>query len=119
LDFGGRCQLYTLTLEIVGNFTYRASYTDPENLGVVLLFSGTRRNSSSNLAGKHKNVEVEGADFIRLNPEGKVVELKVMLRPLKATMTVGEEMKKRFQALTSFGTPLDVQQQPALPSSKL
>ena len=90
--------------EIIENFSYAHFYIDPQTLGVVLLFQGT-----------HKGKPVEGANFFKLNEEGKVTELKVMLRP--TTMAIGVEMKKRFRALTEFGTPLEASRLPEIPIS--
>lgn len=64
--------------------------TNPKTLQVGLVF-----------AGKHKGLQIEGVDLITLNSEGKVVELKVMFRPLKATLALADTMKQRFEALAA------------------
>ena len=47
------------------------------------------------------DLTVEGVDFFKLDDEGKVTELKVMLRPLNATMILGQAMKDHFAAMTA------------------
>ena len=42
---------------------------------------------------------INGVDLIRWNDEGRVVEFKVMLRPLKAINLVHERMARVLQAL--------------------
>jgi len=101
-------QILAWMFEIVDGLTYTQVFTDPQNLGVVLVFKG-----------KNKRIEITGADFITLNKEGQIIELKVMIRPLKATISIGEEMKKRFQVLANFGTPTEANQAHLPPSSKL
>lgn len=39
-------------------------------------------------------LKLEGADFIRTNADGKIVDLRVMIRPLKALNAVVEAMGK-------------------------
>jgi hypothetical protein len=41
-------------------------------------------------------VEVNGVDLIRWNDAGKIVEFKVMLRPLKAIHVVQQRMAARL-----------------------
>ena len=45
-----------------------------------------------------EGVSVNGVDIITWNDEGKIVEFKVMLRPLKAINLIGEKMKAMLQA---------------------
>lgn len=42
------------------------------------------------------DMTVEGVDFFKLDDEGKVTEMKVMIRPLTAAMALGETMKAHF-----------------------
>ncbi len=42
--------------------------------------------------------QLEGCDFIRLDDEGAIAELTVMIRPMSATLTVAERMKARLEA---------------------
>jgi len=77
-------------LEIIEGFHYTAVYTNVEELRVAMLFEGR--------VGKLK---VEGIDLFRLNAQGKVVELKVMLRPLSATKQIQQEMGRRLEGLVA------------------
>lgn len=43
--------------------------------------------------------EIEGCDFIRLDEDGAVKELTVMVRPLSATLQLAEQMKARLTAM--------------------
>ena len=45
-------------------------------------------------------VSVNGVDMIRWNDEGKIVDFKVMLRPLKALRVMQQKMAERLQAPT-------------------
>ena len=51
------------------------------------------------------DLSVEGVDFFKLNEQGKVTELKVMLRPLNAAMTLAETMKAHFAGMTASQGP--------------
>jgi hypothetical protein len=42
--------------------------------------------------------EIEGIDYLTLDPEGRVVELTVFLRPLKAVHAFNERMVERLGA---------------------
>jgi hypothetical protein len=44
------------------------------------------------------NRDVEGVDLIRDNPDGRVQELTVMVRPMSATMALGEAVRARLEA---------------------
>jgi len=46
-------------------------------------------------------IQVNGVDLIRWNDEGRVVEFKVMLRPLKAVNLIHERMAAMLAALQS------------------
>jgi ketosteroid isomerase-like protein len=43
-------------------------------------------------------IEVNGVDMIRWNDEGRIVDFKVMIRPLKAIEVVHRRMAERLQA---------------------
>lgn len=45
-----------------------------------------------------EGISVNGVDIIRWNDDGKIVEFKVMLRPLKAINLIGEKMGAMLQA---------------------
>ena len=44
-------------------------------------------------------IVVNGVDMIRFNESGRVIEFKVMLRPLKGIQAVQERMMKMLQAM--------------------
>lgn len=43
---------------------------------------------------------IDGVDIISWNPEGKIIEFKVMLRPLKAIDKVGGRMKNHLESMS-------------------
>jgi ketosteroid isomerase-like protein len=43
--------------------------------------------------------DIEGCDFIRLDEDGRITELTVMVRPLKATMALADAMRARLTAM--------------------
>ena len=47
-----------------------------------------------------KGILVNGVDMIRWDKDGKIVEFKVMIRPLKAINIIHQEMAARLQAAT-------------------
>ena len=46
------------------------------------------------------SIQIDGADIISWNAEGKITEFKVMLRPLKAIEVVGQKMKAQLENMT-------------------
>jgi hypothetical protein len=50
----------------------------------------------TSLAGKYVN----GVDIIRCNDEGRIVEFRVMLRPLQAINAVHEQMRSMLESLS-------------------
>jgi hypothetical protein len=46
-------------------------------------------------------IKVNGIDMIQWNIDGKIVEFKVMVRPLKAVQMVHAQMGKMLQAMTA------------------
>ena len=43
--------------------------------------------------------DIEGCDFVRLDEDGRITDLTVMVRPLKATMALAEAMRDRLTAM--------------------
>lgn len=72
--------------ESISDFTYVEEYKQ-EN-GAALVF-----------AGKVGELKVEGIDLFKLDDEGRVIELKVMLRPLNTVMLLAQNMKAKFAAM--------------------
>jgi len=47
---------------------------------------------------------VNGVDIIRINDQGKIVEFRVMIRPLQAVNAVHAQMRSMLQKLSEPGT---------------
>ena len=45
------------------------------------------------------NISVNGVDIIRWNDQGKIIDFKVMIRPLKAIGALQEKMSKALDSL--------------------
>ena len=48
---------------------------------------------------KVEGLDVTGADFLRYNDEGKVAEIMVMVRPLRAAEALARQMGARFEQI--------------------
>lgn len=81
----------TAAVHVFGNETFRyvREVVDGEN--AVLEFEVTI-----------DGVDVNGVDIIRFSPEGQIVDFKVMLRPMKAILKIGEQMSAM---LAEFADP--------------
>ena len=75
----------TLPGEGTGTFTYTKQVLSGDT--AVLEFETT-------VGGKYVN----GVDIIRSNPAGRIVEFRVMIRPLQAVTIVHEQMKAALEA---------------------
>lgn len=83
-------------IEIIEEFHYKdIDYYDYKTNRIALTFGGKIKDPKTN-----KYLNVEGIDLIRLNKDGtKVIELKVMVRPLNSLILVAQTMKNRFKQL--------------------
>ncbi len=85
------CEALVLALSTVINvfegFTYTREFATEDGMDVVLEFS-------ANVGGK----QLKGADFIKFDDDGLIVEFEVMIRPASGLMALGEEMGKRVGA---------------------
>jgi len=72
-------------ITIFKEFTYGRQFASADGLSVVLEFS-------ANVGDK----QLKGADFIRFNEDGKIVEFEVMVRPLSGLQALGAEMGQRI-----------------------
>jgi len=72
-------------IKIFEDFTYTREFATSEGKDVVLEFSAT-------VGGK----QLKGADFIKFDDDGLIVEFEVMIRPVTGLMALGEEMGKRI-----------------------
>ncbi|NOX95146.1 MAG: nuclear transport factor 2 family protein [Alphaproteobacteria bacterium] len=72
-------------IKIFEDFTYTREFATQEGKDVVLEFSAS-------VGGK----QLKGADFIKFDDDGLIVEFEVMIRPVSGLMALGEEMGKRI-----------------------
>ena len=80
-------------LDMIKNFTYIQEFYNYEDLSLVLLFEGKICEKDTN-----RLIDIQGVDLIKLNKEGQVQELKVMIRPLNSILALKDEMGKRLAA---------------------
>ncbi len=71
-------------IDVFEDFTYRREFAAEGGKDVVLEFS-------AKVSGK----KLKGADFIKFDDDGLIVEFEVMIRPASGLMALGEEMGKR------------------------
>jgi ketosteroid isomerase-like protein len=76
-------------LEVFGELRYTHRYLDEPD-GVTLQFE------TSVGADDGRRLDVEGVDIFRLDPEGRIASLTVMLRPLNATQAVAARMREQL-----------------------
>jgi hypothetical protein len=72
-------------LGVGGNFRYLHQLEDAEDRVAILEFA-------TEVDGK----QVEGIDKLTFDEEGRIIELKVMLRPASAVQVVGAKMAEEF-----------------------
>jgi hypothetical protein len=93
--FVGRDSVSGVLLGVMNTFE-DFSYSDElENGDVTTLIFNAR-------VGDKK---VQGLDLLRLNEDGKVSELTVMLRPASALMAMGEAMAPKVEGLAKGAAP--------------
>lgn len=51
---------------------------------------------------KVEGLDVTGADFLRYNEDGKIAELMVMVRPLRAAEALARQMGARFEQIENI-----------------
>ena len=76
-------------LQVFGDLRYTHRYLD-EPEGVTLQFETSVQDASG------RRLEVEGVDIFRLDVDGRIASLTVMLRPLIATQAVAERMREQL-----------------------
>jgi hypothetical protein len=72
-------------IDVFEDFVYHRQFATGDGLSVVLEFSA-----------RVGDKELKGADFIRFDEDGKIVEFEVMVRPLSGLQALGAEMGKRI-----------------------
>ena len=76
-------------IEVFGELRYTHRYLDEPD-GVTLQFE------TSVEADEGRRLDVEGVDVFRLDPDGRIASLTVMLRPLNATQAVVAQMREQL-----------------------
>jgi ketosteroid isomerase-like protein len=74
--------------EVFQNFRYVREISDPGGRDHAYVFEATVDGLS-----------ITGCDFVRTNDDGKIVDLMVMVRPLRAAEALAREMGARFEAI--------------------
>jgi ketosteroid isomerase-like protein len=89
LGRGPTTLLLAAVLEVFGELRYTHRYLDEPD-GVTLQFETTVE------AADGRRLDVEGVDVFRLDADGRIASLTVMLRPLNATQAVAERMRDQL-----------------------
>lgn len=77
------------------DFAYHRTLTSADGLNVMLEFS-------ARIGG----TQLKGIDLVRFNPDGKIAEFEVMIRPMNALMALGKMMSERAgPKLKALGDP--------------
>jgi SnoaL-like domain len=79
-------------IQVLEDFAYTDELTEDDT--VVLRFKA-----------RVGDREIEGIDFLELDPEGRVTELTVFMRPLSAVNRFNAEMTERLAAAQQGGEP--------------
>lgn len=79
-------------ITVFEDFTYHRQFVTEDGKSVTLEFS-------ARVNGR----DLKGADFIKFDDDGLIVEFEVMVRPASGLMALGEEMGKRVgEKLATF-----------------
>ena len=81
------CVAINAVSKVFENFVYTRTFASKDGFDVVLEFA-------ARVTGR----DLKGADFIKFNEAGQIVEFEVMVRPLSGLMALAEEMGKRVGA---------------------
>ena len=82
-------------MQVFENFSYHRTMVSADGLSVVLEFSA-----------RIGSAELKGIDLIRFNPDGKIAEFEVMVRPMNALIALGKAMSERAgPQLKALGDP--------------
>ena len=76
-------------LQVFGELRYTHRYLDEPD-GVTLQFETSVEDAEG------RRLEVEGVDIFRLDVDGRIASLTVMLRPLNATQAVAARMREQL-----------------------
>jgi hypothetical protein len=75
-----------LVMQVFGPLTYTNVWSNDRG-GVVMQFATT-------VPGPDKRLEIEGVDIFQLDETGQIVELRVMIRPLRGLQAVAAAMER-------------------------
>jgi hypothetical protein len=84
----------TAALHVIGNDSFR----------YVREIVGTH-DAALEFQAEVDGISVNGIDLIRWNDEGKIVDFKVLVRPLKAVNLLHAQMRAMLEALKGGGAP--------------
>lgn len=82
--------ILTGIIQLLPDLHYLSAFSN-EQRGVVLHFRGT-------MTTEERELDVEGVDILKLDEHGRIVDFRVMIRPLNSLQAVADAMKKRFEA---------------------
>lgn len=88
--YEGRQALRTIlaaVLEVFEDFRYVRELAGPDGRDHALVFEA-----------RVGDKELQGCDFLRLDDDGAVAELVVMVRPMSAMLTLAETMRAKLEA---------------------
>lgn len=74
-------------LGVFEEFAYERQFASPDGLDVALEFRA-----------KVGDRELKGIDLIRFDPDGRITDFEVMIRPASALQALAEEMGRRLAA---------------------
>eukprot|EP01006_Ploeotia_vitrea_P061493 TRINITY_DN78228_c0_g1_i1.p1 TRINITY_DN78228_c0_g1~~TRINITY_DN78228_c0_g1_i1.p1 ORF type:complete len:172 (+),score=14.22 TRINITY_DN78228_c0_g1_i1:65-517(+) len=86
-------QIMLHIVEIVEDFHYTGLTMCNSDNQLAMMFRGTVKKSD----GSGGTLIVEGMDIVKLNEQGKMVELRVMMRPMSAVVESSKQMRARFK----------------------
>jgi hypothetical protein len=75
-----------LVMQVFGPLTYTNIWSNDRG-GVVMQFATTA-------PGPDKRLEIEGVDIFQLDEQGRITELRVMIRPLRGLQAVAAAMER-------------------------
>jgi hypothetical protein len=75
-----------LVMQVFGPLTYTNVWSNDHG-GVVMQFATT-------VPGPDKRLEIEGVDIFQLDEQGRVTEMRVMIRPLRGLQALAAAMER-------------------------
>jgi hypothetical protein len=78
----------SLVMQVFGPLTYTNTWANDAG-GVVMQFATTVRSGD-------KTLDLEGVDIFQLDGSGRIVDLRVMIRPLRGLQAVAAAMEAKM-----------------------